>query len=78
VTADGWEDFWRPTSEVAQRLFEEESRLGEVKVAAQGNEFLALGLLYRLAVDVLRTRGFEDYDPNYPVDMDVRVVRGGP
>ncbi len=78
MTANGREGFWRQNSEAARRFFEEESGLGEVKVAAQGNEFLALGLLYRLAVDVLRTRAFEDYDPNYPVDMDVRVVRGGP
>ena len=78
MTTDGREGLWRQDSEGARRFFEEESGLGEVKVAAQGNVFLAPGLLFSLAVDVLRTRAFEDYDPKYPVDMDVRVVRGGP
>jgi len=72
---DRWGEFWRFTTQSAQRLFEKEFSTENVKIEAYGNVLVAIALLHGLAADELKPEHFEYQDPDYQVLITVRAVK---
>lgn len=72
---DRWGEFWRFTTQSAQRLFEKEFSAENVKVDAYGNVLVAISLLHGLAAEELKPEYFEYQDPDYQVLITVRAVK---
>ena len=72
---DRWGEFWRFTTQSAQRLFENEFRAKNIEVKAYGNVLIAIALLHGLAVEELKPEHFEYQDPDYQVLIPVRAVK---
>jgi SAM-dependent methyltransferase len=72
---DRWGEFWRFTTQSAQRLFEKEFSKGNVEVETYGNVLIAIALLHGLAVEELKPEHFEYQDPDYQVLITVRAVK---
>jgi hypothetical protein len=74
--ADRWGDYWRLTEQSARRLFEDQFGQGSVTVRAYGNVLVACAFLQGLAVHELKRSELDYFDPDYPVVITVRAVRG--
>lgn len=72
---DRWGEFWRFTTQSAQRLFEKEFSTENVEVEAYGNVLIAIALLHGLAAEELKPEHFEYQDPDYQVLITVRAVK---
>ncbi len=72
---DRWGDFWRFTTQSAQRLFEKEFSTENIEVEAYGNVLIAIALLHGLAAEELKPEHFEYQDPDYQVLITVRAVK---
>jgi len=72
---DKWGEFWRFTTQSAQRLFEHEFTPANVDVRAYGNILIAVALLHGLAVEDVKTEYFEYQDPDYQVLITIRAIK---
>lgn len=72
---DRWGEFWRFTTQSAQRLFEGKFSAKMIEVEAYGNVLIAIALLHGLAVEELEPEHFEYQDPDYQVLITVRAVK---
>ncbi len=72
---DRWGEFWRFTTQSAQRLFEKEFAEKNVEVRAYGNVLIAIAFLHGLAAEELKPEHFEYQDPDYQVLITVRAVK---
>lgn len=72
---DRWGEFWRFTTQSAQRLFEHEFTPANIDVRAYGNVLIAVALLHGLAVEDLKTEYFEYQDPDYQVLITIRAMK---
>jgi SAM-dependent methyltransferase len=68
---DKWGEFWRFTTQSAQRLFEKEFTDKNVEVEAYGNVLIAIAFLHGLAAEELKPEHFECQDPDYQVLITV-------
>ncbi len=75
--ADPWGEYWRLTTQSAQRLFEEAFQLGNVTVGAYGNILTAISFLHGLSSEELRPHELDYRDPDYEVLVTVRAVKSG-
>ena len=69
-----WGDWWRFTSQGAQRLFEE--AFEHVEVEAHGNVLSAAAFLYAYAAEELTEAELEHRDPDYELLITVRATAG--
>ena len=74
---DRWGDYWRFTTQSAQRLFEEIFLPEHLQIAAYGNVLVASASLYGLAVEDLRPEELAYSDPDYQVLITVRAYKPG-
>lgn len=74
---DQWGEYWRFTTASAQRLFEEEFLPENIKVKAYGNVLAASAFLYGLAVEDLKPKQLDHYDPEYQIVITVRAEKSG-
>lgn len=72
---DKWGEFWRFTTQSAQRLFEKEFTDKNVEVKAYGNVLVAIAFLHGLAAEELKPEYFEYQDPDYQVLITVRAIK---
>jgi len=70
---DQYREYWRFTSDSAQRLFE--AAFSQVQIKTYGNVLAAVGFLHGLAVEDLSPAELEENDPNYEVIVAVRAVK---
>ena len=63
------EEYWRFTSLCLQKLFEKEFPKGHVEVKAYGNPLTAVAFLHGLAVEDLRRKDLDYFDPDYEVSI---------
>lgn len=71
---DTW--FWSFTPASLRRLMTDQFGKGAVDVASYGNVLTATAFLYGLAESDLRPREYHVQDPQYPVIVTARVVKG--
>ena len=71
-----WGDFWRFTTESAQRLFMEQFRPEDVTVCAHGNVFAAVSFLHGLSVEDVSKSKLDYADPDYELVITVRAIKG--
>lgn len=71
-----WGDWWRFTSQSAERLFGEAFGAEHVTVSAHGNVRVAAAFLYGLGSDELELADLERDDDEYELLITVRAVRG--
>lgn len=69
------EEYWRFTSLCLQKLFEKEFPKGHVEVKAYGNPLTAVAFLHGLAVEDLRRKDLDYFDPDYEVSIALRAVK---
>jgi SAM-dependent methyltransferase len=69
-------DLWRFTARGCSRLFERSWPGDEVEVASDGNVLAASAFLYGIAAEELSREKLAAHDPNYPVVVCIRAVRG--
>jgi SAM-dependent methyltransferase len=74
--ADRWGDYWRLTSQAADRLFREEFG-ADVEVCAYGNVLAAVASLHGLAAEELTAAELDLRDPDYEVLLGIRATRSG-
>jgi SAM-dependent methyltransferase len=74
---DPWGEYWRLTSQSAQRLFSDRFGAENVKVESYGNILTSVGFLHGLAREELTRRELDHYDPRYEVIVGVRAVKAG-
>lgn len=72
---DRWGEFWRFTTQSAQRLFEKEFMTENIEVKAYGNVLIAIAFLHGLAAEELKPEYFEYQDPDYQVLVTVRAAK---
>ena len=75
VESSSW--YWSFSSLAAERLFGGAFAGGTVDVASHGNVLAATAFLYGLAERELRDHELDANDPDYPVTITVRAVKGG-
>ena len=75
--ADQWGDYWRFTPQSAGRLFGDVFAPKNVEVRTHGNVFAACAFLQGLASHELTPAELDAVDPDYPVLLTVRAVKGG-
>lgn len=71
----GWKEYWRFTAMSLRRLFEEVFPPSQVEVRAFGNLLVANAFLHGFAVEDLRPKDLEPFDPNYEVTITLRAVK---
>lgn len=72
---DPWGEYWRFTTQSAQRLFEELFQPGNVTVEANGNVLTAISFLHGLSSGELKPYELDYCDPDYEVLITVRAVK---
>jgi hypothetical protein len=75
--ADRWGDFWRFTPQSVARMFADTFGDGAADVRTHGNVLVACAFLQGLASHELTPAELDAVDPDYPVLMTVRAVKGG-
>ena len=73
---DHWGDFWRVTEASAKRLFGDVFGAEFVTLRSYGNVLTACAFLHGLAAAELTREELDYHDPNYPILIGVRAVRG--
>jgi len=68
-------EYWRFTDLSLRRLFEEVFPSERVEVRAYGNVVAAVAFLHGFAVEDLRRRDLEYYDPEFQVSIAIRAVK---
>lgn len=77
VDIDHWGEYWRLTTQSAQRLFEEAFLAGNVRVESRGNVLAAIAALHGLTAQELEPHELDYCDPDYEVLITVRAVKSG-
>ncbi len=72
---DRWGEFWRFTTQSAQRLFESKFPAKNIEVKAYGNVLVAIAFLHGLAAEELKAEHLEYQDPDYQVLITVRAIK---
>jgi hypothetical protein len=72
---DRWGDYWRFTTQSADRLFRERFPGGTVDVSAWGNVMTAIAVLHGLTLEELTTAEAEYHDPDYQVLISIRAQK---
>ncbi len=75
---DAWDTswYWSFTPISARRIFEEVFPAGDLMFESWGNVLSSTAFLWGLAANELRREELEHIDPEYPVTIAVRAVRG--
>ena len=73
--AERWGDYWRFTTQSAERLFSEVFASANVNVESHGNVLAAGAMLQGLAVEDLRQGKLGYRDPDYQLVITVRAVK---
>jgi SAM-dependent methyltransferase len=73
--AERWGDYWRFTTQSAERLFGSAFESGSLDVETFGNLVGATALLHGLAVEDLDPVDLDPRDPDYEVIVAVRAVK---
>lgn len=73
---DNWGDLWRFEAQGLVRLFETVFQTEEFEVRSHGNALVAAASIYGLAREDMRPSHFDQDDPERPVTLTVRAVRG--
>ncbi len=74
--AEQWGEYWRFTEQSAFRLLADAFGEEAVTVRAYGNVLASIALLHGFVVDELRTEELDYHDPEYPMLIGARAVRG--
>lgn len=72
---DDWGEYWRITTQSAERLFAETFPGAEVSVGSYGNVLAAVCSLHGLAAEELTRAELDHRDPDYEVIVTVRAVK---
>ena len=72
---DYWGDYWRLTSQSAQRLFGDVFGPGQVRVEAYGNLVTAMGFLQGMAAEEFAEWELQLRDPDFEVVIGIRAQR---
>lgn len=70
------EEYWRFTSRALRQIFEEVFPSNDVEVKAFGNVRAAIAFLDGLAVEDLRPKELDAFDPDFEVSIGLRAVKG--
>ena len=73
--ADRWGDYWRFTTQSAQRLFQEVFPSAALTVKAHGNVMTAVGFLHGLAVEDMGRKELDHADRDYELLITVRAQK---
>jgi len=73
--ADRWGDYWRLSTQAAERLFGEHLPDEAIEVQSYGNALAATAFLHGLSVEELSPEELEYHDPDYPIIVTVRAQR---
>jgi len=68
-----WGEYWRFTTRSAGKIFEEHFPAANVSVEAHGNVLAANAFLQGLALEDVRQKELDYFDPNYEVLITVRA-----
>jgi hypothetical protein len=68
-----WGEYWRFTTRSACKIFEEHFSAANVSVEAYGNVLAANAFLQGLALEDVRQKELDYFDPNYEVLITVRA-----
>ncbi|MGA2819240.1 MAG: methyltransferase [Anaerolineales bacterium] len=74
--ADRWGDYWRLTPQATLDLFESCFAPANIEVRPYGNVLAAVAFLHGLVVADLPRGALEKQDPDYPLLICVRAVKG--
>ena len=77
VDIENQEEYWRFTSLALRRLFEEAFPKDNVEVKAYGNVLSAIAFLHGLAIEDLRRKDLDYFDPDYEVSITLRAIKPG-
>jgi SAM-dependent methyltransferase len=72
---DNWGEYWRITTQSAERLFAETFPNAEVEVGSYGNILTAMCALHGLAAEELSPEELDHVDPDFEVIVTVRAVK---
>jgi len=72
---DPWGEYWRFTSDSADRLFREAFPAESLRLTVYGNVLAATAFLHGLAAEELRQEELDYCDPDYEVLITVRAVK---
>jgi SAM-dependent methyltransferase len=72
---DKWGEYWRITTQSAERLFVETFPHADVEVGSYGNVLTAMCALHGLAAEELSPRELDHVDPDFEVIVTVRAVK---
>lgn len=75
VDIENEEEYWRFTSLCLRRLFEKVFPKDHLEVKAYGNPLTAVAFLHGLAVQDLRRKDLDCFDPDYEVSIALRAVK---
>ncbi len=75
IGIDPWGEYWRFTTQSAQRLFQEYFPAANITVKSYGNVFAAVAFLEGLATEELGEGEVDYFDPDYEVLITVRAVK---
>lgn len=75
--ADRWGDYWRMTPTAAKLLFADPFGAANVSLQCYGNVLTAAAFLYGLASADIPSWAWSQNDPDYPLLVCVRAVKGG-
>ena len=74
---DKWGEYWRITTQSAERLFEQTFPESEISVDCYGNVLSAVCTLHGLASDELSKKELDHKDPDFEVIVTVRAKKRG-
>ena len=77
VDIENEEEYWRFTSLALSSLFEEAFPKDNVEVKAYGNVLTAIAFLHGLAIEDLRRKDLDYFDPDYEVSITLRAIKPG-
>jgi SAM-dependent methyltransferase len=72
---DHWGEYWRFTTQSAERLLQEVFPASRVQVEARGNVLAAIAFLHGLAAEELEPLELDYCDPDYEVLSTMRAVK---
>jgi SAM-dependent methyltransferase len=70
---DPWGEYWRITTQSAERLFNAAFPGGRVEVASYGNVLAAICALHGIAAEEIDARKLDHHDPEFEVIVAVRA-----
>jgi SAM-dependent methyltransferase len=75
---DGWGEYWRITTQAAEKLFADTFEGADIRVGSYGNVFTSCCCLHGIASEEISTEDLDYNDPDFEVVVTVRAKKWAP